>query len=314
MKNAIEQYLSYVKLANRSENTVRCYRSSLEDFVRVVGDINAATLTIEHIEQYLLVLYRRKASKATVCRALAILKAFCKWLVGEGVLSECDNPAAVFRSPRRGVRIHQRANEAEIRAFLDGPVSGPTMNNRRWNKAVFFPERDRLILELLYGSGLRCDECANLRVDDFIEPDKLVVSKGKGNKERYVFLTDAAISVLGAYLEKRQRILANRIQHGDARKITALFFGLSGAQINALSTRHVYRIVVKYAKNAGLPWLSPHDLRRAFATHMDEHGAPHVVISRLLGHAKLSTTDLYIAKASLGRVQQAYDRARRKAG
>jgi len=231
MKNAIEQYLSYLKLANRSENTVRCYRSSLEDFARDVGDINAATLTIEHIERYLLVLYWRKASKSTVCRALAILKAFCKWLVGEGVLSECDNPAAVFRSPRRGVRIHQRASEAEIRAFLDGPITSS------------FQERDRLILELLYGSGLRCDECANLRLEDFIEPNKLIVSKGKGNKERYVLLTSTATAAMKTYLARRSQVLSEkggtRWPCGQKRKpkrqtCTALFFGMAGPEIDGL--------------------------------------------------------------------------------
>jgi site-specific recombinase XerD len=140
-------------------------------------------------------------------------------------------------------------------------------------------------VELLYGSGLRADEVASLRVDDILGGDLLLVSTGKGDKQRQVLLTDFAQHALKAWLRKRKRILKRRVGKGDERKVTGLFFALKGGQIDALTSRSVYRLVVEIAKSTGTPWVSPHDLRRAFATHMAEHGAPHIVISRLLGHA-----------------------------
>ena len=307
MNRAIEQYLSYLKLANRSTNTLRCYEGNLLDFAAVVAETDPAKLTIKHIENYLHVLHRRQASKETVRRALAVIRSFCRWLVGEGILA--DNPAAVFMPPRHSVRVKQRASETETRALLAQSIRSS------------FPERDRLILELLYGSGLRCDECASLQVEDFYPPNKLLVSKGKGDKQRYVLLTDPAAAAMKVYLEKREKILTRKgMTHWPSGKkkpapgrqaITGLFFGLRGREIEGLEPRSVRRIVVKLAADAGINWLRPHDLRRAFATHLWENGAPLIVVSRLLGHAKLSTTDLYISKASLDRLKRAYDRARR---
>jgi integrase/recombinase XerC len=165
-------------------------------------------------------------------------------------------------------------------------------------------------MELLYGSGLRCDEVANLRMEDIAADDVLLVSKGKGNKQRNVLLTDYAQQALVVYLAKRKKILQKRAQKGDHRAIAGPFFALHGGQIDSLSSRSVQRIVVAITKDAGVPWVAPHDLRRAFATHMADNGAAHVVISRLLGHAKLSTTEIYIADSSPDQLKKAYARAR----
>ena len=193
---------------------------------------------------------------------------------------------------------------------------------------------------------MRDDELANIQLEDFIGGDELLVSKGKGHKQRIVLLTEPARQALKLYLKKRKRILrkhcearelksqgyswqeiANRLNRkygltltwaayrNHARKetrghITSLFFGLSGGQINGLDPRSIRRIVTKSALAAGVPWLRPHDLRRAFATHMDENGASHPVIQRLLGHKLLSTTEGYIAASSPERLKATYLRAR----
>jgi site-specific recombinase XerD len=291
MKTIIENYVMHLKLSNASENTIRSYRGYLLDFARF-----ADKLDVEAIEDYLGVLHKRQFSKASTRRALATLKSFGKWMVDEGLLTE--NPVAAFRPPRVRSHIQQRLTEEQAKQLCDGLVR------------TSFPERDRLILELLYGSGLRCDEAANLRLDDILEADVLLVSKGKGDKQRQVLLTDYAQRLLKIYLRKRKRILRKRTQKGNKRAVTGLFFALHGGQIDALSPRSLHRTVVEIAKDAGLPWVSPHDLRRAFATHMADRGAPHIVISRLLGHAKLSTTEGYIAAASPDKLKQAYARAR----
>ncbi len=253
-------------------------------------------------------------------------------MTGEEILRE--NPADAFRGPRRPHRIRPRATEEEMERIIASTIHSS------------FPERDRLILELGYGSGLRDDELANIQLEDFIGGDELLVSKGKGHKQRIVLLTEPARQALKLYLKKRKRILrkhcearelksqgyswqeiANRLNRkygltltwaayrNHARKetrghITSLFFGLSGGQINGLDPRSIRRIVTKSALAAGVPWLRPHDLRRAFATHMDENGASHPVIQRLLGHKLLSTTEGYIAASSPERLKATYLRAR----
>ncbi len=135
-------------------------------------------------------------------------------------------------------------------------------------------------------------------------------SQRQGQQERRVLLTDPAQDALEVYLKKRRRILRKRVHKGDERKITGLFFGLRGRQINALDPRNIRRIVREVAIQVGVPWLRPHDLRRAFATHMDEHGASHAVIQRMLGHVQLSTTELYIAASSRERLKATYLKAR----
>jgi site-specific recombinase XerD len=291
MQTIIENYITHLKLSNASENTIRSYRGYLLDFARF-----ADKLDVESIEGYLGVLHKRQFSKASTRRAIATLKSFGKWMVNEGLLAE--NPVAAFRPPRVRAHIQQRLTEEQAKQLCEGPVR------------TSFPERDRLILALLYGSGLRCDEVASLRMEDILEADVLLVSKGKGDKQRHVLMIDYAQRLLKIYLRKRKRILRNRTRKGDKREVTGLFFALQGPQIDALSSRSVFRTVVAIAKDAGLPWVSPHDLRRAFATHMADRGAPHIVISRLLGHAKLSTTEGYIAAASPDRLKKAYARAR----
>src|SRR5205823_10103641 len=111
-----------------------------------------------------------------------------------------------FRGPRGGTRIAQRMTEEQARQLCEGPVR------------TSFPIRDRLILELLYGSRLRCDEVANLRIDDVLEADVLLVSKGKGDKQRHVLLTDYAQRLMRIYLWKRKRILGKRAKKGDVRE------------------------------------------------------------------------------------------------
>jgi site-specific recombinase XerD len=292
MNKAIEAYLESLKLSNASENTIRAYRGYLLDFARVCGE--SATLDIDSVERYLVVLSERHLSKASVRRVIATLKSFGRWMTAEGLVAE--NPAEIFHGPRGSSRVQHRMTEAQARQLCERPLK------------TSFPIRGRLLLELMYGSGLRCDEVASLRKDDVCGSDVLLVSQGKGDKQRFVLLTDSAQRILKIYLWKRRRILQHRRDAG--REPTGLFFALCGKQIDTLTPRSVHRIVVGIAKDAGLSWVSPHDLRRAFATHMAENGAPRIVISRLLGHAKLSTTERYIAAGSADRLKKAYARAR----
>jgi len=163
------------------------------------------------------------------------------------------------------------------------------------------PERDRVILEMLYGSGLRVQEMANINLVDFDE-EGLVV-RGKGMKERKVPVGGAARRAMEAWLPVRKKLLAETGQKTDA-----LVFGVSNHQSERLTTRSIGRMVKAVAIAKGLPGYHPHQLRHAFATHLLDHGASLQLISRLLGEAKLSTAQIY-TRVSVGRMMEVYKRA-----
>ena len=289
-KDAIEQYLSHLQLGNKSENTVRSYRRDLMELLAHTAYVDLAEIGSEHIEGCLAAMHARNLKKASVRRFIACLKSFFSWAESEDLISA--SPVDGFDGPRVPGRVVRIASEPEMQKMFEHAPRTP------------FPERDRLILELLYGSGLRAEEVANIGVDDLVETDVLLVADGKGSKQRYVLLTDYAKRLWRIYLRKRNRILARRgLNH------KGLFFGLAGS-IEPFTVKSVHRIVTGISSDVGLSWISPHVLRRSFATHLDIYGCPRIVISRLLGHARLSTTDLYIASASPERLKTVYQRAR----
>jgi site-specific recombinase XerD len=179
-------------------------------------------------------------------------------------------------------------SEADMKRLLDGPI--PTA----------CPERDRVILELLYGSGLRAAEMAGVNVEDFKDSRTLLV-RGKGRKERLVPVGKFARTALDEWLPLRKKLLGKR-------KTDALVFSVGPKKSGRLDVRSIHRTVRQVAAAKGLPAYHPHQLRHACATHMHDHGAPIQVISTMLGHARLSTSQLY-TRVSAGRMLETYRRA-----
>jgi integrase/recombinase XerC len=289
MRTRVEQFLESLRARDLSENTVRAYSGDLEQFLRFVGGgTDPSKLTRKQIKEYIVLLNGSGVARSSAARKLASIKSLFHWLKVEGFVP--DDIAASVEAPRVPKKLAHCPSEDEMAKLLRSQFMGP------------FPERDRLILELLYGAGVRVDELCGMKLDDFREHDTILV-RGKGKKERFVLFGECAQDALALYLPAREKLLKKKV-----RETKALFFGLTGNEIEGSTVRTVNRIVKSAARAQGLPERHPHAFRHAFATHMIDRGASIVIVSRLLGHTNLSTTELY-THISSGRMLHAYNAA-----
>jgi integrase/recombinase XerC len=289
MRNRIEQFLESLRARNLSANTVRAYSADLEQFLGFVGsETNPSDLTRKQIKEYVVLLNGRGITRSSAMRKLASIKSLFHWLAVEGFIP--DDIAASVEAPRVPKKLAHYPSEDEMAKLLDSQFMGA------------FPERDRLIMELLYGTGVRVEELRGMTIDDFREKDVILV-RGKGKKERFVLFGECAQDAFSAYLPIREKLLARK-----ARETRSLFFGLQGSEREGLTVRNISRIVKSVARAQGLPERHPHAFRHAFATHMIDRGASIVIVSRLLGHTNLSTTERY-THISSGRMLHAYNAA-----
>ena len=252
---------------------------------------------IEHpvIREYLGTLYEKNLSKPSVARALAAIRSWFGWLARTGHIEQ--NPARLVSTPKLPKHLPR--------------VPGAEQLNQAFNDAdpeTAWPERDRVILELLYGCGIRNAELVGLNLEDIQWGNECLLVRGKGRKERYVPLGDAAAMAIRAYLPQRAQKLL------DAKRASeALLLNVRLRGDGRLTTRSVGRIVKQVALSHGLAAdVHPHTLRHAFGTHMLEEGADLRAIQEILGHARLSTTQRYTHLTS-GQVAAVYDRTHPRA-
>jgi integrase/recombinase XerC len=206
-----------------------------------------------------------------------------------------QNPAALVSTPKLAKKLPRVPTIEEMNTVLDGQMP----------EVASFPERDRLMFELLYGCGIRNSELIGINLDDIRLSSEAILIRGKGKKERYVPFGDAVRTALGAYLPHRQKLLgANKQSH------PALLLNQRGGR---LTTRSVGRIIKKIAVAKGLsPDVHPHTLRHAFGTHLLEEGADLRAIQEMLGHERLSTTQRY-TQLSMKHVLEVYDQTHPRA-
>jgi integrase/recombinase XerC len=278
---------------NASAHTIKAYSGDLETFVQYVGPRKLRDLDHIAIRGFLSHLYERGLSKTSVARSLAAVRSLFRWLAQEGIVEQ--NPAALVSTPKLPRKLPRVPTMEEMNSVLDGEMP----------EIASFPERDRLMLELLYGCGIRNSELVDISLDDVRISDGAILIRGKGKKERYVPFGDAVKSALAAYLPSRQSVMA------QARKTSsALLINQRGGR---LTTRSVGRIVKKIAVAKGLsPDVHPHTLRHAFGTHMLEEGADLRAIQELLGHERLSTTQRY-TQLSMKHLMNVYDQTHPRA-
>ncbi len=295
LERQLERFLGELRRENASPHTLRAYRTDLVQFLEYLsrGELEPPApdrLDTLLVREWMGELYRRRLSPVTLRRKLAALRSFCRFLVREG-LAEA-NVARLVRSPRVPATL-PRVMEAERTNDLIDRLG-------RGEPERPFPERDRLIFELLYGAGLRVSELVGLDLADVDRRQRWLRVHGKGRKERQVPFTSKAAEALERYLAAR------RAGPGEQ----ALLVNHRGTR---LSDRSVRRIVKFYASVlAGDPSLHPHSLRHAFATHLLADGADLRAIQELLGHARLSTTQKY-TQLSLTELLRVYDKAHPKA-
>jgi integrase/recombinase XerC len=293
-----------------SAHTVRAYAREVRSFAlylrETLGD-GASVKQVEHlhIRGYLGALYERGLTKASAARALAAVRSWFKWLAKEGKVAQ--NPALLVSTPRLPKHLPRVPSMEEVNRVLnslDGEAAGGSSVAKQ--EAAAWPERDRVIFELLYGCGIRNSELVGLDMGSVKWRDDAVLVRGKGRKERLVPLGDEAAVALKAYLPLRE---AKLLAAGKGALVASgpLMMNLRMRGDCRLTTRSVGRIVKAIALSRGLAAdVHPHTLRHAFGTHMLEEGADLRAIQEMLGHERLSTTQRY-TQLTVGQVQKVYD-------
>jgi integrase/recombinase XerC len=292
-EKAIHQFLSSLRERNVSSHTLKAYSGDLKNFSAYVGSRKWREIDHITIRGFLSRLYEKGLGKTSVARSLAAVRSLYRWLAQEGVVEQ--NPAALVSTPKLPKKLPRVPTTEEMNSVLDGDMP----------EIASFPERDRLMLELLYGCGIRNSELVGINIDDIRVATEAILIRGKGKKERYVPFGDAVKTALAPYLPVRQSVLS------ECRKNTpALLINQRGGR---LTTRSVGRIIKKIAVAKGLsPDVHPHTLRHAFGTHMLEEGADLRAIQEMLGHERLSTTQRY-TQLSMKHLLSVYDQTHPRA-
>jgi integrase/recombinase XerD len=260
--------------AGLSANTLDAYRADLVAFSRwlTARQTSLADAGRETLQQYLASGLAQAASPRTRARTLSSLRRFYRYLLRESRVA--SDPTAEIAAPSLGRPLPKSLTEQEVEALLNQP-----------DPATALGSRDRAMLEVLYATGVRVSELVGLTLDQVNLAAGVVRVTGKGNKERIVPLGEEAVQQLTQYLGAARPSLAGR--SGTA----ALFPTARGA---AMTRQAFWHNIKRYAQQAGIrSALSPHTLRHAFATHLLNHGADLRVVQMLLGHADLSTTQIY---------------------
>lgn len=298
-----------------SEHTVRAYAREVSSFAAYLdealgkgGKIGAVEHL--HIRAYLGVLYQRGLTKASVARALAAVRSWFKWLAKERLVEQ--NPALLVGTPKLPKHLPRVPSAEEVNRVLNSleaaktTVKAKKKDTGEDSDVVAWPERDRVIFELLYGCGIRNSELVGLNIGSVKWGDDAILVRGKGRKERLVPLGDEAAIALRAYMPAR----AEKMMAAGKGALVAdgpLVTNLRMRGDCRLTTRSVGRIVKAIALSRGLAAdVHPHTLRHAFGTHMLEEGADLRAIQEMLGHERLSTTQRY-TQLTAGQVQRVYD-------
>jgi integrase/recombinase XerC len=313
VKDIIEKFIGYLRYEkNASPRTIREYRrdiSQFRDFLTPPGEKTLPLDQVDHkiIREFVSSMYDRNLERSSIARHLATLRTFFKFCMREGLASQ--NPARLVSSPKLPKRVPRVLSAEEMNAFLDNLASGPSSRtgrrkptHKQREKEKLLLRRDRAILELLYGSGLRVSELVGLDVRNVDTHGRLVRVLGKGRKERIVPYGEKAKQALANYSLVRDEILA-RSPDPDHE---AVFLNACGRR---LTTNSIRTLVKKYARLSNVNWdLHPHSLRHAFATHLLADGADLRAIQELLGHVSLSTTQRY-TQATIEQLMATYDKS-----
>ncbi len=251
-----------------SPNTVASYCSDVEKFL-AASQSEPEDVTSEDIESYLI--SRHGLSKRTQARVLSSLRSFYHWMVLEGYIT--DNPCDIVDSPKLGVYLPDVLSEDEVTSIID------SVDIDTWQGL-----RDRAILEILYGCGLRVSEAVGLRISCLYFNDGFIRTIGKGDKERLVPVGEMAMDAVNAYLERRPA-------PADAVSSDLLFLNRFGKR---LSRQSMFKMIKAQALKADIrKEISPHTFRHSFATHLVERGADLRLVQEMLGHENLTTTEIY---------------------
>src|ERR1700734_1182083 len=219
---AVADFLRHLRERNASPHTIKAYRQDLTLFAAYAGSRGWKQIDHIAVRGFLSQLYDKGLSKTSVARALAAVRSLYRWLAREGMVEQ--NPAKLVSTPKLAKKLPRVPTIEEMNSVLDGPMP----------ESAAFPERDRLMLELLYGCGIRNSELTRINLDDIHLSAEAILIRGKGKKERYVPFGDSVKAALAAYLPERQKVIGASGMHS-----VALLINRRGGR---LTTRSVGRI------------------------------------------------------------------------
>ncbi len=300
MQEQIDQFLDYLKAEKGySNNTRGAYQNDLTQLLLFLQQMPPEQrprgweeVTRDHIISYILELKEREYASSTVARKVAAVKSFFKFLKFAGHIK--SNPASEMETPRAEKHLPETISAAGVDKLLAAPAGDAPA-----------AQRDRAMLELLYATGLRVSELVALDVDDINLDEATVRCMGKGNKERILPLYDRARDALATYIEEGRPKL-----QGAKKDEKALFLNRRGFR---LTRQGLWLIVKHYVDAVGIKEnVTPHTLRHSFATHMLRGGADLRHVQEMLGHANISTTQIY-TQVTPDRMREVYDKTHPRA-
>lgn len=277
MQELVDSFLSYLSVERSlSKNTIVSYRRDLEKYIRYLKDSNINSLSQtarKNISDFMFGLKDAGLSAVSIARNLAAIKVLYRFLVRERILT--TDPSSLLDSPKLWKKIPDVLSGPEVEALLEAP-------DLKTARGL----RDKAILELMYATGLRVSEAVNLKIQDVHFDAGFLRCIGKGSKERIVPLGKESIQAVKKYLEEARPKLAR-----PGREDAFLFLSRLGKKI---SRQSFWKLVKHYAKRARIKKdIRPHTLRHSFATHLLERGADLRSVQEMLGHADISTTQIY---------------------
>ncbi|MFA6349539.1 MAG: site-specific tyrosine recombinase XerD [Candidatus Omnitrophota bacterium] len=276
MNELIDSFLSYLSVERGlAANTISSYHDDLNSFSMFLKDRNIAAVSgtkRNDVTEFMLFQKDKGLNPSSISRRLAAIKVFYRFLVRERILK--SDPTSLIETPRIWKKIPETLSLNEVEALLNAP-----------NIRAVQGMRDKAFLETLYATGMRVSEAVNLKINNVNLDIGFLRCVGKGNKERVIPLGKKAIASLNKYIsESRPKLLKNKQSEN-------LFLSRSGAKI---SRQSLWKIIKKYALLARIKKsIRPHILRHSFATHLLERGADLRSVQEMLGHANISTTQIY---------------------
>ena len=290
--NAIEEFINFIRVERQySNHSITAYAKDLSELAIYIDEeklgSNIKVVDFYVLRGFITTLYDKELSKSSIERKISTLKSFFKFLYRRGIIA--DNPARMLKFPKKEKYLPNVFNVDDIFTLLDLP-----------DKSTPMGMRDALILELLYGTGVRVSELVGLDRNAVDLNGMRILVRGKGKKERIVPLAPELISLIKDYY----KVMYDIVSEGRVVESDALIINRLGSR---MTDRTIRRVVETYLKKAGLPLdYSPHSFRHTFATHLLEGGADLRSIQELLGHESLATTQKY-THSDLASLLKVYD-------
>lgn len=268
----IREYVTYCRVEKGlAANSIESYENDLTRLREWAerNNLELISLTRQDLREWLIDLGIENLSENSKRRLISAVRGFYKFLMFDGHINK--NPAEDLVAPQKGVYLPRFLNQTEIEMLLAVPDTSTEIGLR-----------DRAILELMYASGLRVSEAVNLKINNIDLDSGIVTATGKGNKTRRVPVGSSAIEWLKSYLAVRRK--------KENIEIENMFVGKNG---KPLTRQFIHTFIVEYARKCGLEGVSPHTLRHSFATHLVQNNADIRSVQQMLGHADISTTQIY---------------------